>query len=58
VDRSAECSNPFDPSNHFYDAEHLAEKLYAFDMNDTAASDLNRHLFDSTRYKTDDAIGH
>jgi hypothetical protein len=58
VDRSAECGNPFDPSDHFYDAEHLAEKLYAFDMNDTAASDLNRHLFDTTRYEAVDVSRH
>jgi hypothetical protein len=58
VDRSAECGNPFDPIDHFYDAEHLAEKLYAFDMNATAALDLNRHLFDTTRYEADDVSRH
>jgi hypothetical protein len=57
-DRSDECGNPFMPSNHFYDAASSLDKLYAYAMGDNEASDLNTHIFDTSRYDKPGNIGH
>jgi hypothetical protein len=46
------------PSDHFYDAESSLGKLYVYAMGDNEVSDLNTHLFDTSRYDKPGDIGH
>jgi hypothetical protein len=45
-------------SDHFFNAESSLDKLYAYAMSDNEVSDLNKHLFDTSRYDKPEDIGH
>jgi hypothetical protein len=52
------CGNPFDPSDHFFDAEDSIERLYAHSSDEFDDVTLNNNIFPKNRFRTSDSESH